>query len=380
MPSPASERVAELDGWRGIAAVMVVVTHVAYVTGFVVSGGGPGALTARLDIGVTVFFLLSGYLLYRPWITAAVGLGPEPSLGTYALRRAARIVPAYVVALVVVLGFLPQAGDPEPWVWAANATFTQIYVPGALVEGFTQTWSVATEVAFYVFLPGIAWVAGRAWRRDPLVGHVAMLVAMVAAGCAFVAGRAFGLLEGWPLSGFWLPGFLDWFALGMLAALLAQARAAGRLPRLTSLMTVIAGERAACLTAGVLIVVLLATPIAGPCTLDPAGSWAVLVKHVGYGAAAAALLLPAFLGLEGPRGPRGRVLASPAATWLGRISYGVFLWHLAAMWAILDLTEHPTFSGGFSWLLPSTLLAAAAVASLSWRFLEQPVLRRAHRP
>lgn len=371
-------RLAELDGWRGVAAVMVVITHVAYATGFVVSGGAVGAVAARLDLGVTIFFMLSGFLLYRPWITAALGLTPTPSARTYALRRAARIVPAYLMALIVVLGLLPQAGDPTPRVWAANATFTQIYVPGALVEGFTQTWSVATEVAFYVLLPGFAWAVGRAWRRDPLIGHLAMLGTLIGVGVAFVSARAFGLLREWPLAGFWVPSFLDWFALGMVAAAVRAARTAGRLPRLTASASAVAGEGVACFVAGLLLLALLATPLAGPYTLDAAGSWAVLIKHLGYGAAAAALLLPAFLGPELEPGLRRAALVSPVARGLGRISYGVFLWHLAAMWAILDLTGHPTFAGGFGWLLPVTLLVAVAIASLSWRVLEEPILRRAH--
>lgn len=374
-----SERVAELDGWRGLAALMVVVTHVAFATGFVVSGGAAGALAARMDFGVAIFFLLSGFLLYRPWISAALGLAPAPSVRTYALRRVARVVPAYLVALVVVFGLLPQAGEPEPWVWVANATFTQIYLPGALVEGFTQSWSVATEASFYVALPGLAWAAGRARRGDPLIGHLVMLGTLVCAGVAFVSCRAFGPAGSWPLSGLWLPSFLDWFALGMTAAAVSAARAAGRLPRVTSLATEVAGEGSACLAGGVLILVLLATPIAGTYTLDAPGSWAVLIKHVGFAAAAAALLLPAFLGSEREPSLRRRALASPVARGMGRISYGVFLWHLAAMWVILDLTGHGTFAGGFGWLLPLTVLASVGIASLSWRFLEQPILRRAHR-
>lgn len=358
---------------------MVMVTHVAFATGFVVSGGALGALAARMDFGVAIFFLLSGFLLYRPWARHALGRGPRPGLRRYAQRRAARLVPAYVLALTVVFGWLPQAGAPAAPVWLANLTFTQIYLPGMLVEGFTQTWSVATEVSFYLVLPAFGWLGSRLWRRDPLRGHVAMVAALATAGTAFVLARANGLVAD-PLAGFWLPSFLVWFALGMAVALVAEAHPAGRAPAVTRRVLGLADDAGSCLLSGGLLVVILATPLGGPYALDPASSWAVVVKHLGYGAAALALLLPALLSEHQPRPARSTlVLASAPMTWLGRISYGVFLWHLALLWALMDLIGVSPFTGGFLILLMVTGVATCVVAAASWYAVEAPVLRRAHR-
>src|SRR5260370_42480308 len=86
-----------LDGLRAAAAVAVVLTHVAFQTGEVVRGAG-GALLGRLDAGVAVFFALSGFLLYRPYVAARWDGRPPPPVRRYALRRAARILPAYWLA------------------------------------------------------------------------------------------------------------------------------------------------------------------------------------------------------------------------------------------------------------------------------------------
>src|SRR5829696_7110117 len=77
-----------LDGLRAVAAAAVLLTHVAYRTGETTQGAG-GAVLARLDAGVAVFFVLSGFLLYRPHATARAAGTPAPSLRRYALRRPA---------------------------------------------------------------------------------------------------------------------------------------------------------------------------------------------------------------------------------------------------------------------------------------------------
>jgi peptidoglycan/LPS O-acetylase OafA/YrhL len=358
---------------------MVLTTHVAFASGFVVTGGALGALAARMDFGVAIFFLLSGFLLYRPWARHALGRGEAPDLRRYALRRAARLVPAYWLALAVIFTWLPQAGSPDGTSWRANLSFTQIYVPGTLVEGFTQTWSVATEVAFYVVLPLFGWLGTRLWRRDPLRGHLALVTGMGLAGVWFVVARAREVVIN-PLAGFWLPGFLLWFALGMGVALVAEADRVGRLPRIVRLLRTLAADAGTCLAAGVLVIVVLATPLAGPYALEVGGWGSVVVKHVGYGLAALALLLPAFLG--DPRGPQlrsNRFLASPPMLWLGRISYGIFLWHLGVMWMLINVVDLRPFTGGFLPLWLGTAGATCVVASASWHLLEAPILRWAHR-
>src|ERR1700737_996739 len=94
-----------VEGMRACAAMGVVVTHVAFQTGH--SGGVAGRLFGRFDLAVAVFFALSGFLLWRGPAPAARDLGSRPRTGHYLRSRAVRIMPAYVVAVVVILTLLP---------------------------------------------------------------------------------------------------------------------------------------------------------------------------------------------------------------------------------------------------------------------------------
>jgi peptidoglycan/LPS O-acetylase OafA/YrhL len=123
-------RSANLDVVRAVAALMVVVAHaVAF------SVPGPGAnlpLWARdavafLSNGIWLFFVLSGYLISGPFIRALAAGRSQPLAGSYAVRRAARILPAYWAALVVVLA-LATAQDVQHW-W-------QLVVHGLLLQDF----------------------------------------------------------------------------------------------------------------------------------------------------------------------------------------------------------------------------------------------------
>ena len=114
-----------------------------------------------LMFGGLLVFLLSGFLLYRPWARAAMVAGEGPAVGGYALRRAARILPAYWLMVAFTLLLLPEI-QPVRWqAWPVHLGLLHIYVPGFTLEGLTQTWSLATEVAFYLLLPLLAWLAGR---------------------------------------------------------------------------------------------------------------------------------------------------------------------------------------------------------------------------
>lgn len=107
-----------------------------------------------------MFFALSGFLLWRPHAAKARGIGqPQPTV-RYWISRATRILPAYWVAVVLILLFLPGAGGGYQ-VWLANLGLAQVFVPLTLTEGLTQMWSLSVEVAFYVLLPLFAYLMVR---------------------------------------------------------------------------------------------------------------------------------------------------------------------------------------------------------------------------
>jgi len=376
-----------LDGYRAIAAFMVLTTHVAFNTGEIRT---PvlGPLLGRMDFGVTLFFLLSGFLLYRPWARAAMTATSGPAVGGYALRRAARILPAYWAMVIFTLLLLPEI-QPVRWqAWPVHLGLLHIYVPGFTLEGLTQTWSLATELAFYILLPVIAWIAGRRGRGNPDASarfQLTVLAVAVLIAWTFTVLRVTGTLGSLTITGYWLPGFLDWFAIGMAAAVIQVRLSKGDAPAWMLSVRQVAQATGWCLVIAAGLAVIAATPIAGPLTFDPAEPNSLVIKHVLYGVIAAFLLLPGFLGIgdtsDGvpPHSWWAAILANPIVVYLGTISYGVFLWHLVLLRFIQNALGLQVFSGGFWIVWPLVVLASIAVASASWFILERPILAWAHR-
>src|SRR5262245_53000239 len=158
VPPTVPGRLPALDALRALGSIAVVGTHVGFWTGASLSGTWGGVLT-RLNAGVAVFFVLSGFLLFRPFVLARAHGGVAPSVATYLRRRALRILPAYWVCVAVCLTVLPQSVAVSGGEWLRYLTLTQIYVPNWGRPGLTQTWSLATEAAFYVLLPLLAALA-----------------------------------------------------------------------------------------------------------------------------------------------------------------------------------------------------------------------------
>jgi len=371
-----------LDGIRGMAAAAVLFTHVAFATGATAEGAF-GAILARLDYGVALFFLLSGFLLTRPWLTAAVGSSRSVSVRVYALRRVARIMPLYWLVLAVVLVAVPANTALGPTDIAVNALLLQIYPADALPHALTQTWSLATEASFYASLPLIAPLVARAAAPRPGTWRPARGIAVLAA--LMVAGLAFIVVTRWPDSplpsqaGFWLPYSLAWFALGMLLALLDQSVRSGGLPRFLSAMRSIAGHIGTSWAIAGAAFLLAATPLAGPrgfeAETDPL---AAVVKASLYGLSAYFILLPVILEPRGT-GPLRDALQSRVARWFGDTSYGVFLWHLLILEGVMWTLGVAPFTGGFLFIAPLTYVVTLAVAEVSHRLLERPFVSLAAR-
>ncbi|RZI80656.1 MAG: acyltransferase, partial [Microbacterium sp.] len=145
-----------LDTVRALAALAVLATHTSFWAGFYPQGL-LGAMTARLDIGVAVFFVLSGFLLGQPFLAATADGTTPPRAGRYLWKRFLRIVPLYVVTVVVALLALPENDAAGPSTWIRQLTLTQVYPPADLVAGLTHMWSLCVEVAFYLALPLLLW-------------------------------------------------------------------------------------------------------------------------------------------------------------------------------------------------------------------------------
>jgi len=378
-PAVAHERLPShdvplLDGLRAVAAVLVLTTHVGFQTGFTFTGSWPGAAVARFDLGVPLFFALSGFLLVRPWLGAAVAGRPEPSVRRYLSRRAARILPAYWVVLVVAL--LTTAAGAGLVSVVAHWALLQVYL-GVPLLGLTQTWSLSTEVAFYLLLPLVAApIAGRSLTERGRRVLAWWLAAAVALAWIWTGLAAAGTLP--RRSSTWLPGHLDWFAVGLALAVAeshVRIRPGGRTARVATDVGRHPGT--ALLLAGAAFW-LVCTPLGGPATLATPPPATAVVKE-GLYAVIAGLLLLAAGAVDQRRGWVAGALGNRAVQALGRVSYGVFLWHLLVLAGVLAVLGRQPFTGGFWPVLLLTLLGTVAVSAVSWTVLEQPVLRRVHR-
>lgn len=354
-----------LEGMRGLAALGVLLTHVAFQTG---ASNTPvlGAIWERFDMAVAVFFALSGFLLWRPHAAAARGAGTAPSTGYYLRHRAARILPAYWAVVCAALILLPNAADTAGIrVWVSNLALLQIYVPLTLTDGLTQMWSLAVEVAFYLVLPLLAFaVVGLRGESARLRIPAVLSLGVVSLAWNFLPVPTPDAIN----ADNWLPGYLPWFAAGMLLAeLVFDAQP-------LSLWRRIGGNR--WLMGGMALTAFLlsATELSGPGGLTRAEPWQYAAKMglgalIGFG-----LLAPLVLGEH-----RHRLLESPLALTIGRWSYGIFLWHLVVLSIVFPVFGILPFRGNFLYVLLLTIAITLPLAAASYALIEEPSRRLARR-
>jgi peptidoglycan/LPS O-acetylase OafA/YrhL len=355
------DRVPSLTGVRALAAILVVATHAAYTTGKYTHGFA-GLVYSRLEIGVPIFFALSGFLLFGPWVKAAVAGTAAPSLGRYAWHRVRRIMPAYVVTVLVAYAVYHfRDGGPNPghtwWGLVRNLTLTQIYTDNygfaLLHQGLTQMWSLAVEVSFYVALPLLAYLllvvlCRRRWRPGVVLAGLAGL-ALLSPAWLVLVHTTDGLPDGAKL---WLPGYLIWFLGGMTLTVLATMGV-----RVYWWMAI---------PLALICFLIACTPIAGEATTSPTGLAQAVTKMVFYAVIATLIIAPLALG---DSGWYSKVLASRPMVWLGEISYEIFLVHLVLMEVAMSEVLHwQVYTGSMPGLFVTTMVLSVPAAWVLHRF------------
>lgn len=363
--APGDRRFATLDAVRAAGATMVVLTHCAFNTGRI-THGWTGAVLARLDVGVALFFVVSGFLLSRPWFVASSRGTAYPSVAHYLWKRALRILPLYWLVVVVALLADPANRGAGAATWVTHLTLTQLYRPDALASSLTQMWSLCTEVAFYLLLPLLVrWLTPRGRLDVRRVVRRCAALSVVGLSWAALAGSVIG--HGLHAAQ-WLPGYLPWFLLGSaLAAVSADPAASAR-------MDVVARDLAGWWVVGVAVFAIACTPIAGPRLLTPPTAWQGLVKCLLYAVIAGCLILPLLFGPE-REGRVRRWLASRVPTALGEISYSVFCIHMFVLVCGMRLAGIDVFTGHFWLVLIMTVGVSVPLAAASYAWLERPAMR-----
>ncbi len=366
----ADRRDHALDGLRGLAALAVLCFHTWLYRDNRAPGVPHGLLYNALreaNVGLICFFVLSGFLLYRPFARAARSGERAVDIHGYGLRRVARIVPAYYAVLVGALLMYALVGyhsiTPSAGQIPLFAVFGENYSMSTVMHADPVAWTLCIEAAFYVALPLIGVLV---WRLGPGRPHrqAALLVGLIA---LTVAWNAIAFDNRWDARATKsLPSWLGEFALGMLVAhwlagreLHTPARARLR----ASTTAAVAALGAAVVLAGcywaqsrwlqadvrrvVAIYLVLAT------------GFALIIAAVAAG-----------------RGPVVSALSWRPLALLGLISYGVYLWHLPLILTLKQIHALPTALG------PRLLVVfslACVVGALSWRFVERPAMRWASR-
>jgi peptidoglycan/LPS O-acetylase OafA/YrhL len=366
-PSVRRRDYASLNGARAIAAYLVVSTHAGFDSGLSLGHSPWAPFLARATFGVTVFFLLSGFLLSRRFLLDDTTLSARGLQGFWR-RRATRILPAYWLAIIgalVVFSVRHTSGAH----WAYYLLLIHPYAAMSIDPTLSQMWTLAVEVSFYAVLPLLFWISrwNRASRRSQSTGLVLGMSVVALAGNLVVhivgGDNSRALL--------WMPLYLDWFALGIaLAALSVYQDDPARWHNAPLRW---AQSTATCWAVGLLLFWLSTLPLAGPRSVAPSTTWEWTLRHYLFAAAAFFLLLPLVVGRE--TWPE-KILGNRVMSWLGEVSYGVYLWHLGLLLALQRWLGYTPFGGHFLALFVLAAGSATVVAALSWHLVERPLLRR----
>lgn len=381
--------VGAFDGYRAVAIFGVALFHIFLFSGVAGalgdSAGGVAAFGTLPRVPLVMLFVVSGFVLFLP--TAARG-GRFGDVGDYALRRAARILPAYWLSLVVaivLLAVLPLGpGIPGIGEIALHATMLQTPAPlfnGDFALGFgivASVWTLSVETVFYLLLPLVA----AAYYRRPLVGlaiAAALLVGwrLVALHVDSIFGAGAATQERFDV--FYASQFPSWglsFAAGMTGA--------WAYVRLREIVAPALLQRRA-------LAVLAAATVATVAVVIFAGREAVNDPNVLAGlfarqSLAVSFTLPLALGTAmvalalAPAQAQLPFAGRPLRS-LGDISYGVYLIHLAVIAVIvaeLSLPRDGSLSAVLQWIA-IVIPASLAYAYLSAVLLERPLRRWARR-
>jgi peptidoglycan/LPS O-acetylase OafA/YrhL len=339
MPAPpppaanSADHLPELDGWRGLAILLVLLAHFG--------GLGPFGL-----LGVQLFFVLSGLLMAR------ILFEQRMPLASFYRRRIARIAPAlalYLGTLAVLTTLWPVAATPSGSL-AWSALFLRTYLPGSDIWAdplVGHLWSLNVEEHGYLLMSLIALgLAGR--PHAP-----ALALAMAAAACVL----AFALYRAHP----------SWVAPGSSEPVLRTEVAAFAILAAAAMRVGTRGRRAAAPNGPTALAVVLALLAAMLMWLEAglADRGGNLLRHFLVPLALAVLVN---LVAQGAAPERLRwFLTLPWLRWLGLVSYSLYLWHYP-LWRLGADATSP-------WVLPAACGASLCLAALSYHVVERPLRR-----
>jgi peptidoglycan/LPS O-acetylase OafA/YrhL len=369
IPAHSSSYLPALDGVRAIAILMVIVCHVIIVChtanelprltqtqSFFASVAGLGWM------GVDLFFVLSGFLITGILLDVQ---NAKHALRTFYARRVLRIVPLYVAFLLFTMWVAPAVGlsgieetaklrHTQLWYWTYSMNFLVARANwGATTLPVSHLWSLAVEEQFYLLWPAAVFLLSpAAVRRTALGCIIGAELCRVVFALAGAGGQVSYVL---------LPSRMDSLAAGAFLA------CAFRDPVLWS--RVLRARQALAFAA---LLLTLATVLVHD-SLDSQSTAAELVLFPAIVALASVVVSTAADG--------ARWLSSRALRFIGRISYGMYVWHILALRLILTRVKIPEIATSGPWwtfygvTMIGTVLCTVLIALVSWHIIEQPFLQ-----
>lgn len=410
--SNSSTVIPALDGVRAIATISVITFH---INGMVRNKlwdihANPlaSAIATFGGSGVTLFFVLSGFLLFMPYAKALLFQDRWPSMRQFYMRRALRIIPGYYAALcLIILFFHREYLQPDHW---KHLLLFLTFFMDSSAETWRKIsgpfWTLAVEGQFYLLLPWLALAFGVVARRLGSTLQSRFRAALTCCGGLVVWGLAIrygGIyLRQHPSESFGLPvrviaiakfflygmqgKYLENFAVGMAlslcyvfahnatsgAALLARARQMSRWIWACGILILVFAA------AWHFHVLVSNSTVLGPvlAPLTPVFDWLnEMVIALGYGACMAAILF-------GDASLKWPFELHPVR-WIGTISYGLYMWHLPLLNFFrntllpqqMQKQVYPTYFYYWAWAITAVVLVATA----SYLLIEKPWLRLAKR-
>jgi peptidoglycan/LPS O-acetylase OafA/YrhL len=359
--APKRARFRDLEGYRGLVAVSIIIFHVWQYVFTGSSGNSVVSKLAGFEV-VDLLFVMSAYLLTLSYARAAIDRESVQSAGNFLFRRAVRILPLYWIGVLVVWS-IRNPTLPGDWIdLLEHLTFTQVFDRERIFYTLGPTWSMCLEIFFYGLLVLLGPLAVKATARIATRRARTMALALGCFGLFLVpvAWNATAFLvfhvpfDNWPVY-FGPQARFGAFALGMLVAVLVAARRSE--PMFTGIWTTVVRL--------VALVFLVAAAL-----LNRPHSYGQVLFH---DVASIGWMLLLLSTVSGNRGQRwSRALSWRPLAWVGLISYSSYMWHEPTMMLLTHLGIASREPGAIAWTLFAVTAASLAVGWLSYWVIEFP--------